>query len=108
MSVSRVKRNCSLNLSPLASTSFADVYLVTVTAFDGLNRVFANTSILRLDRNASSGGINKGRCVGVHAGVASSPATGERTTVFIGSCLVIQGTPDQRVTQVVITTIICA
>ena len=52
MSVSRVKRNCSLNLSPLASTSFADVYLVTVTAFDGLTtssltRVYLDWTVMR-------------------------------------------------------------
>ena len=68
---------------------------MTDTTFESINHVFADTGILRLDRNVSSRGINKGRCVGVHAGFASSLVTGKRTTVFVGSCHVIQGTPDQ-------------
>ena len=70
-----------------------------------IHHVFADTGILGLNRNVSSGSGNRGRCVGMCALVASSPATGKRTTGLISDRRVIKGAPDKEVAEVTITAI---
>ena len=102
----RVERKCSRKRSPERLPDLSDVHFVAGTALNRIHHVFADTGILRLDRNVSSGSGNRGRYVGMCVGVASSPATGKRTgTVLISGHRAVKGAPDKGVAEVTITAI---
>ena len=78
---SLVERRCSLNLSPKR----------TCVAFDSINHALADTGVFQCKSDTSTWSIDKYEGVGVEAGFAARPATGERTAVLISQSRVSEG-----------------
>ena len=73
-----------------ASASFADVNLVVGVTFDEVYHIVTCACMFTMDSKTTSRGVNSG----VQKGIASRPATRERTPAFCSSNRVIEVTPD--------------